>query len=81
MTPQEPLPPEDEPLLDGSRRPSQKPGEKPKVRRSSPLGLMAPAEPELPRESGLPSKRAVGIMAGFMIGLILIMVLVSRGCA
>ena len=36
------------------------------VRRPSPLGLMGPATEELPKESGLPSLRAVGFMALFI---------------
>ena len=36
------------------------------VRRPSPLGLMGPATEEPPKESGLPSLRAVGFMALFI---------------
>jgi hypothetical protein len=36
------------------------------VRRPSPLGLMGPATEEAPKESGLPSLRAVGFMALFI---------------
>ncbi len=52
-----------------------------RIRRPSPLGLMGPAESEVPKANPLPSWRAVGIMVGFIAAVLLIWSLISRGCS
>jgi hypothetical protein len=71
-TPKEP----DEPRGEAEHVPFEDYGQKPppealprqrrRLRRPSPLGLMGPSDEELPKESGLPSLRAAGIMALFI---------------
>jgi len=48
------------------------------LRRPSPLGLMGPATEEAPKESGLPSLRAVGFMALFIAVVLVLVYLFTR---
>jgi len=52
-----------------------------RIRRPSPLGLMGPAESDVPKANPLPSLRAVGIMVGFMVVVLVIWSLISRACS
>lgn len=61
----------------GTQPPAGKPQprERREVRRPSPLGLMGPPTEESPKESGLPSVRAIGIML-IVVALVLILIFV-----
>ena len=56
------------------------PGAKPRrARRSSPLGLMSPSETEIPQANPLPSPRALAIMGGIVVA-VLVLALALGGC-
>lgn len=55
-----------------------KPGEAWRPRRPSPLGLMGPAQSDVPRANPWPSLRAVGFMVLFIAAVIGLILLLSR---
>ncbi len=67
--PTRPEPPDDE----------AKPGEAWRPRRPSPLGLMGPAESQVPKANPWPSLRAVGFMILFIAIVVALLLLFSRG--